>query len=100
MGEANRDNLFMSQAAKDVAYIAMRSPAWTFLGPGREIMGGARSGLYGAARLSFLAVEKGACTCSADIHDRVFVRAGFQFNDQRLFGSSLKNKLFMHQHPI
>jgi hypothetical protein len=36
----------------------------------------------------------------ADIHDRVFVRAGFQFNDQRLSGSSLKNKLFMHQHPI
>jgi hypothetical protein len=50
MGEANRDNLFTNSFAKDVAFMVMRSPAWTFLGPGREIVGGARSGFYGLAK--------------------------------------------------
>src|SRR5262245_21631143 len=42
-GEAVRDNLGMNKAMADAGYLAMRSFAWTVLGPFREILGGYQS---------------------------------------------------------
>ena len=43
MGEAVRDNLGMNKALADAGYLALRSFAWTVLGPGRGVTGGALS---------------------------------------------------------
>ena len=43
MGEAVRDNLGMNKTIADAGYLTLRSFAWTVLGPGRGVTGGALS---------------------------------------------------------